>query len=58
MKDRFVVLSPSLEDTDNDVSVYKGAKKLPEGFEYHSHTNKEVLSQKDMTRLLAEFEND
>ncbi len=57
MKDRYVVLSPSLEDMQHDVKKYKGAKKLSEGFEYHSHTNEEILSAREMTRLLADLES-
>lgn len=53
MKDRYVVLSPSLEDMQHDVKKYKGARKLSEGFEYHSHTNAAVLSSKDMEKLLG-----
>src|SRR3989338_4012872 len=56
MKDRYVVLSPSSTGWVNDLSKYKGAKKLKEGFEYHSHTNKELLSRKDMEKLLAKLD--
>jgi len=52
MKDRYVVLSPSLEDMQHGVKKYKGAKKLIEGFEYHSHTNEQILSPFEMQELL------
>lgn len=55
LKDRYVVLPPSLSDMP-DIKKYKGAKKLKEGFEYHSHTNEKVLSQKEMTKLLKDIE--
>ncbi len=53
MKDRYVILSPSLEDMQYDVKKYKGAKRLSEGFEYHSHTNRHILTAKDMGALLT-----
>ena len=56
MKDRFIVLSPSLVDVKNDMTKYKGAKKLKEGFEYHSHTNEHFLTKEQMKKLLAEIE--
>jgi len=56
MKDRYVVLSPSLHDMQHDVKKYKGAKKLSKGFEYHSHLNEHVLSTGDMSALLKKLE--
>jgi len=56
LKDRYVVLSASSTGWVNDLSKYKGAKKLKEGFEYHSHTNKDLLSRKDMEKLLAKLD--
>ncbi len=56
MKDRYIVLSPSLEGMQHHVKHYKGAKKLAEGFEYHSHTNEAQLSATQMTALLAEHD--
>lgn len=56
MKDRYIVFSPSLEEGLYDAKKYKGAKKLSEGFEYHSHTNKRVLARKEMEKLLAELD--
>lgn len=53
--DRYIVLSPSL-DALPDMKQYKGAKQIKEGFEYHSHTNDWVLTQKDMQALLVELE--
>jgi UDP-N-acetylglucosamine 4,6-dehydratase len=53
MQDRYVVLSPSLEEMQHDVKKYKGAKRLAEGFEYHSHTNEHILSFKEMNALLV-----
>lgn len=53
LNDRYVVLSPSLEDMQHDIKKYKGAKKLAEGFEYHSHTNRHVLSSKDMHVMIT-----
>ncbi|MBV9159697.1 MAG: UDP-N-acetylglucosamine 4,6-dehydratase (inverting) [Candidatus Kaiserbacteria bacterium] len=55
LADRYVVLSPSLSDMP-DIKKYKKAKKLPEGFEYHSHTNDKTLSPKEMSKLLAEID--
>lgn len=56
LKDRYVVLSPSLEYKKDGAKRYKGAKRLPEGFEYHSHTNDQVLSSKEMKKMLVELE--
>jgi UDP-N-acetylglucosamine 4,6-dehydratase len=56
LKDRFVILSPSLDDMQHDVKKYKGAKQLSDGFEYHSHTNPHVLSSGDMHKLLRVLE--
>ena len=51
LKDRYVILSPSL-DVQPNIKKYKGATQLNEGFEYHSHTNSHVLSARDMEALL------
>ncbi len=56
LKDRYVVLSASSTGWDNDPKKYKGAKKLKEGFEYHSHTNDEFLSSAQMRALLKKLE--
>ena len=56
MKDRYVVLSPSLEGMQHDIKKYKGAKKLAEGFEYHSDTNDHILSGKEMDSLLTKHD--
>lgn len=52
LKDRYIILSPSLEHMQHKVKKYKGAKRLKTGFEYHSHTNTHILSSKDMETLL------
>ncbi len=56
MSDRYVVFSPSLQEINYDMKKYAGAKKLPEGFEYYSDTNEQILSEKDMRKLLATLE--
>lgn len=56
MKDRYVVLSPSLEEFQHEVKKYKGAKRLAEGFEYHSHTNPHVLTSKEMASLISKLD--
>lgn len=53
LSDRYVVLSPSLEK-EHGPKKYKGAKRLPSGFEYHSHTNKDQLTIPQMSKLLKE----
>ena len=54
MKDRYIVLSHSRE-WEVDESIYTRYKKVKEGFEYNSYNNKDYLSQKKMTALLAEL---
>ena len=54
MKDRYIVLSPSRE-WEVDESMYTRYKKVKEGFEYNSYDNKDYLSQKKMTAMLAEL---
>lgn len=56
MKDRYVVLSASSLGWSNDVKKYRGAKKVKDEFEYHSHTNTHYLNHGDMRKLLKEVE--
>ena len=59
MKDRYIVLSAAQFGwNDKDPGSYKGAKRLSEGFEYYSHTNKHQLGVKDMQELLASLDED
>jgi len=50
------VLSASPSGWVNDVRKYKGAKKIKEGFEYHSHTNEDQLTIPQMKKFLKEVE--
>lgn len=56
LKDRYIILSASPAGWVNDPKKYKGAKRLVENFEYHSHTNDEQLSIPQMKKLLVEIE--
>lgn len=56
LKDRYIVLSASQSGWNNDPKKYKSAKRLKEGFEYHSHTNDEYLSPAQMRTLLKKLE--
>ena len=56
LKDRYVVLSASSTGWINDPKKYKGAKKLKEGFEYHSHTNEDQLTIPRMRKFLKDVE--
>ena len=56
LKDRYIVLSASPSGWVNDVRKYKGAKKIKEGFEYHSHTNEDQLTIPQMKKFLKEVE--
>jgi UDP-N-acetylglucosamine 4,6-dehydratase len=58
LKDRYVVLSPSLEDMQHEMKQYKGAKKLKQGFEYYSHTNEHFLTSTEMDKLLATLDHE
>ena len=53
LKDRYIILSASAREWNQDPNTYTRAKKIREGFEYHSHTNKHILSERNMERLLA-----
>ncbi len=56
LKDRYVVLSQSLDEHNDPKHYKKGAQKLKDGFEYHSHTNEKILSKSDMKDLLDLYE--
>ena len=58
LKDRYIVISASLDNAHEIIKKHKGAKKAPEGFEYHSHTNPEYLSSAQMGKLLKQLEAD
>ncbi len=56
LNDRYVVLSASSTGWNNDPKKYKGAKKLKDGFEYHSHTNEDQLTIPRMKKFLKDVE--
>lgn len=56
LKDRYIVTSASLGNAEEVIKKHKGAKKMKEGFEYHSHTNDDYLTEARMTKLLKEVE--
>lgn len=56
LKDRYVILSPSESGWSNEINDYKGAKKLVEGFEYHSHTNPAIMTTKELQAHLDRFD--
>lgn len=55
-KDRYIIVAVSLDNAAEIIKKHRGAKKAPEGFEYHSHTNPDVLSIAQMSKLLKELE--
>jgi len=56
LKDRYIIISPSLSDMP-DIKKYKGAKRMKNGFEYHSDTNHHYLSVLDMKDLLSKMDH-
>ncbi len=58
LKDRYIVLSASLDNADEILKSHKGAKEVKEGFEYHSHTNSDYLTEERMQKLLKEVESE
>ena len=59
LNDRYIVASASLENSETLIEKqYKDAKKMVEGFEYHSNTNTDYLTEARMSKLLEEIESD
>ena len=55
LSDRYIVLSTSLSNNP-DMKKLRGAKKLKGNLEYHSNTDRDVLTRGGMTKLLDQLD--
>jgi len=55
LPDRYIVLSTSLSNNP-DMKKLRGAKKLKGNLEYHSSINRDVLTRKEMAKLLDQLD--